>query len=124
MGIKVLKSLVDHVKSKLSPVIVVLSTIENQKRNLRSRVDSLQTITYNNGTFIADKSTISFVSTLVNLGNTEIIIVDERKNPIEILDPGDFLTTLVEAYNSSMNEFLAESKKLAKARSIKKIMDW
>ena len=100
------------------------STIENQKRNLRSRVDSLQTITYNNGTFIADKSTISFVSTLVNLGNTEIIIVDERKNPIEILDPGDFLTTLVEAYNSSMNEFLAESKKLAKARSIKKIMDW
>jgi len=34
VGIKVLKSLVDYVKSKLSPVIVVLSTIENQKIHL------------------------------------------------------------------------------------------
>jgi len=100
------------------------STVENQKRNLRSRVDSLQTITYNNGTFKADKSTISFVSTLINLNNSEIVIVDERNNPIEVSDPKEFLTTLVEAYNGSMNEFLAESKKLAKARSIKKIMDW
>tara|TARA_B100000902_G_scaffold36868_2_gene44081 strand:+ start:28682 stop:29029 length:348 start_codon:yes stop_codon:yes gene_type:complete len=100
------------------------STIENQKRNLRSRVDSLQTITYNNGSFKANKETISFVSTLIDLGNDEIVIVDERSNPIEINDPKDFLTTLVEAYMASMNEFLAESKKLAKARSIKKIMDW
>ena len=75
-------------------------------------------------TFKADKSTISFVNTLINLDNTEIVVVDERNNPIEISDPKDFLTTLVEAYNGSMNEFLAESKKLAKARSIKKIMDW
>jgi len=100
------------------------TTVENQKRNLRSRVDSLQTITYNNGTFKADKSTISFVNTLINLDNTEIVVVDERNNPIEVSDPKEFLTTLVEAYNGSMNEFLAESKKLAKARSIKKIMDW
>lgn len=100
------------------------ATIENQKRNLRSRVDTLQTITYNNGTFKADKSTISFVSSLISLDNNEIIVVDERQNPIEISDPKEFLETLLNAYNSSMNEFLAESKKLAKARSIKKIMDW
>jgi hypothetical protein len=100
------------------------STIENQKRNLRSRVESLQTVTYNNGTFKANSETISFVNTLINLGNTDIIVVDERNNPIEIEDANEFLTTLTEAYNGSMNEFLAESKKLAKARSIKKIMDW
>lgn len=100
------------------------STIENQKRNLRSRVDALQTVTYNNGTFKADKATITFINTLIGLEQSDIIVVDERQNPIEISDPKDFLDTLLNAYNSSMNEFLAESKKLAKARSIKKIMDW
>lgn len=100
------------------------STIENQKRNLRSRVDALQTVTYNNGTFKSDKTTISFVKTLVDLNQSEAVVTDERNNPIEISDPKDFLETLLNAYNSSMNEFLAESKKLAKARSIKKIMDW
>ena len=100
------------------------ATIENQKRNLRSRVDTVQTITYNNGTFKADKSTISFIKSLVDLKQSNVIAVDERNNPIEISDPNEFLITLIEAYNSSMNEFLAESKKLAKARNIKKIMDW
>lgn len=107
------------------------STIENQKRNLRARVDALQTITYNNGTFKADKDTISFVDTMIKHNPTAtedneevIVVVDERQNPIDIYDPKDFLSTLLEAYNAAMNEFSIESKKLAKARSIKKVMDW
>ena len=107
------------------------STIENQKRNLRARVDSLQTVNYNNGTFKADKDTISFVDTMIKHNPTVtedneevIVVVDERQNPIDIYDPIDFLSTLLEAYNAAMNEFSIESKKLAKARSIKKVMDW
>ena len=101
------------------------NTIENQKHNLRARVESLTTVTYNNGTFKADKSTISFVKTLIDYNNGDrIAVVDERTNPIEIENPQEFYEDLMLSYNAAMNEFLIESKKLAKARSIKKIMDW
>ena len=99
-------------------------TIENQKKNLRSRIDTLQTIMYKNGTWKADQTTIAFVQSLLDNSLEQSVIQDARGNPIKIEDLHDFKITLLSAYNAAMNEFLVESQKLAKARNIKKIMDW
>ena len=63
-------------------------TIENQKKNLKIRMETQQTFMYQKGTWRADQE-LAFGK-----------------------------------YNESMNEFLMESNKLAKARNIKKVMDW
>lgn len=99
-------------------------TIETQKRNLKARLEALQTFMYNNGTWRADTNTIAFVHALIASGNTEAIIQDSRGNPVIVSDLSDFFTHLISTYNQSMNEFSIESGKLAKARNIKKIMDW
>ena len=99
-------------------------TIENQKKNLKTRVDTLQTFMYAKGTWKADQHLISFVQSLLDNKYENAIIVDSRNNPIQIDDIHDFKLVALEKYNAAMNEFLVESNKLAKARNIKKVMDW
>jgi hypothetical protein len=99
-------------------------TIENQKRNLKARIETLQTIMYNNGVWKADQLTISFVNTLISNNFKNAIVQDSRNNPIQIDDLNDFLSVLLSSYTAAMTENFYETQKLAKARNIKKIMDW
>jgi hypothetical protein len=100
------------------------ATLANQKRNIISRMKVLQKIHYNNGSFEADKETISFVKCLVDLGKTSAILLDTKDNAIEIENLNDLLETLVSAYIDSMTEYKIQIDKVNKARNIKKIMDW
>lgn len=99
-------------------------TIETQKVNLKTRIETLQTIMYQNGIWKADPTTISFVHSLIENEINTSVLIDSRGNPFQIDDLRLFKVALIEAYNSAMNEFLVESQKLTKARNIKKLMDW
>jgi hypothetical protein len=100
------------------------TTLGTQKRNIRSRMQVLQTLHYKGGSFIADETTISFVNTLLQLKKASAIIVDTKDNPIEIEDLTDFQSSLVESYTQASNEYKVQMDKVKKARNIKKIMDW
>jgi hypothetical protein len=99
-------------------------TINNQKRNIKNRVQQLQMVHKNGGVFIADATTISFIKTLIDLGKTSTILIDTKENPVRISKLVEFLDILMSAYTSATTEFDIEYEKLKKARSIKKIMDW
>ena len=99
-------------------------TINNQKKNVKNRVAQLQTVHYSGGVFHADPTTISFVKTLLDLEHPVVILVDVKENPIRINNPEEFLTKLLDAYTSAMQEYDVEYTKLKKARNIKKLMDW
>lgn len=100
------------------------ATLANQKRNIVSRMKVLQKVHFKNGSFNADKETISFVKCLIDLKKTSAILLDTKDNAIEIDDLSDFLETLVSAYIESMTEYKIQIDKVNKARNIKKIMDW
>jgi len=100
------------------------STLSNQKRNIRSRMQVLQSVHYNGGSFIANEVTISFVSSIINAGKSSAIIVDTKDNPIEIEDLQEFQNILIDAYQQATNEYKIQMDKIKKARNIKKIMDW
>jgi len=100
------------------------TTLSMQKRNIRARMQVLQTLHYKGGSFIADELTISFVNTLIQLTKTSAIIIDIKDNPIEIDDLSDFQSLLIEAYAQASNEYKVQMDKIKKARNIKKIMDW
>lgn len=101
------------------------TTLSNQKRNIRSRMQVLQTVHYNGGSFLADDRTISFVGTLLNNAKKEsAIIIDTKDNPIEVENLSEFFDTLISSYNEASNEYKVQMDKIKRARNIKKIMDW
>ena len=99
-------------------------TLGNQKRNIRSRMEVLQAVHYNSGSFIANPTTISFINTLIQLGKKTAVVIDTKDNPIEIDDLKEFQNSLVDAYYNASNEYKVQMDKVKKSRNIKKIMDW
>ena len=99
-------------------------TLSNQKRNVRTRMQVLQTVHHNNGTFMADDTTIAFVSALLNHGKTTAILIDTKDNPIEIENLESFRDMLFEAYAEASFEYKTQMEKIQRARTIKKLMDW
>jgi hypothetical protein len=99
-------------------------TLANQKRNIRSRMQMLQTVHYNNGSFIADAITIGLVNGLVTANKKSAILIDTKETPIKIEDLSEFCNLLIEKYTEATNEYLTLLDKVNKARNIKKLMDW
>lgn len=100
------------------------TTLSNQRRNVRARMQILQTIHHNNGVFVADAATIGFINALVTNGKKSGILIDTKDNPIEILNYQEFLDLLIGAYSEATNEYKIQVEKLNKSRNIKTIMDW
>ena len=99
-------------------------TLGNQKRTLEQRTQVLQTVHYAKGVFVANMTTIAFVKALVDLDKKEAIILDTKKNPIQVDDTNEFLETLLSAYTEATNAYKVQSDKIKKARNIKSLMDW
>jgi|SRR6056297_1780088 len=99
-------------------------TIENRRKALQRRFDSMLTVHHKNGMFIANQETIAFVDALINQGMKDSILIDIKKVPVEVDDLKAFQQELVNAYFMATNEYSSEMKKLAKARDVKKAMDW
>jgi len=99
-------------------------TLSTQKRNVRNRMQILQTVHYSNGSFLANPETIGFVKALIDSNKKSAVIVDQKENPIEVKDLQDFLDTLIESYTEASNEYKVQIDKINKSRNIKKLMDW
>jgi hypothetical protein len=99
-------------------------TLANQKRNIRSRMQMLQMVHYNNGSFVADTNTIGFINGLMAANKKSAIVLDTKENPIKIDNLHEFFELIIEKYTESTNEYLTLLDKVNKARNIKKLMDW
>ena len=99
-------------------------TVENRRKALRRRFETMLVVHKNNGMFRADQDTISFVEALVSNGHKDAVMIDTKLNPIDVDDLEAFRDELLNAYFAATNEYSAEMKKLAKARDVKKAMDW
>lgn len=99
-------------------------TLNNQKRNIKNRVQQLQIVHHNTGIFLANQETIAFVKTLIDLNHKSGTLIDSKENPVKVTNFEELLEKLVTAYFSSTAEYEVEYEKLRKARTIKSIMDW
>jgi len=100
------------------------TTLSNQKRNIRSRMQVLQTMHYQGGSFIADAVTISFINALITANKESAIVIDIKDNPIEVEDLRSFYNELINAYQQASNEYKVQMDKIKRARNIKQVMDW
>ena len=74
------------------------------KRNALEKAQSRQIIVYNEHIFCADPQTICVARTLKETQDT-FFILDTNNNPVEITDPGDFLSKLIERNQESLNSY-------------------
>lgn len=99
-------------------------TIENRRKALRRRFETMIVVHKNNGMFTADSETLAFVDALINSGHNDAVLIDLKANPIDVNDLKEFKEELITKYFEATNEYSTEMKKLAKARDVKKAMDW
>lgn len=74
--------------------------------------------------FTVNRELINFLSTLVNLGNTEdVVILDDFENPYMISNVSEFLNTIFNLYIEKTNEYYHKYTDLKSKRTIAKVMD-
>jgi hypothetical protein len=74
------------------------------KRNAIEKANSRQIIVHNEHIFRADPQTICLVKTLKEAEDT-FFILDTNNNPVEINDPQDFLSKLIERNQESLSSY-------------------
>lgn len=74
------------------------------KRNALERAESRQLIAQDGHLFRADAHTICLVRTLME-GRDSFFMLDANNNPVEIKDPNDFLSRLIERNQESLNSY-------------------
>ena len=74
------------------------------KRNAIEKANTRQIIVYNEHIFRADPQTICLVKTLKEDHDT-FFVLDTNSNPVEIKDPQDFLSKLIQRNQESLSSY-------------------
>ena len=97
-------------------------TLNNQKQNLKQRMQTMLTIGYDGNMFTARLELINFVKQLLDLDVKQYIFLDDNENPVLVKDLLDFHSKLLSSYTEAMNEYYVENEKLKKLRDTKKLV--
>lgn len=97
-------------------------TLNNQKQNLKQRMQTMLTIGYSGNMFTAKLELINFVKQLLDLEVKQYIFLDDNENPVLVKDLLDFHSKLLSSYTEAMNEYYVENEKLKKLRDTKKLV--
>ena len=97
-------------------------TLNNQKKNLRTRMNTMLTIGYQGSMFSVSLELINFVKQLLDLKVTQYIFLDDNETPLLVTDLIDFHTKLLTQHTEAMNEFYIEFEKLKKLRDTKSLV--
>jgi hypothetical protein len=90
--------------SKLKSISQQSYDISLQKSNALRKAESDLVTVYRNHIFRADALTICTVRTLME-SNTRFFVLDANSNPVEIVDPREFLETLTQRNQSALNTY-------------------
>jgi hypothetical protein len=94
-------------------------TLNNQKLNLKQRMNTMLTIGYSNSMFTATLELINFVQHLLDKNIEQFVFIDDNENPILITALEDFHIKLFSAYTEALNEYYNSYEKIRKQRDTK-----
>lgn len=96
-------------------------TLQIQRQNIDARVDTALLASHQNAIFKSSQELIAFVG-LKAIRGEKLLVEDHSGNVIQIDNANDFLSALIQAYDSAMELKQLEQKKLKSARSTAKIV--
>ena len=97
-------------------------TLNNQKRILLEQYRNDLLYYFNGGQFTVSQQLVSFCQSLLQLKQTETVLVDDSGIPIELEDLDKFTKDIVNVYFTASNRYLTEYNKLKKNRSVESII--
>ena len=87
--------------------------VSQAKKNALEKLRSRQLMAYNERLFRADANTINLVKNLMERLDS-FVVLDVNDNPCDIEDPKDFLDTLIERNQETINSYKKIHEDLAK----------
>lgn len=97
-------------------------TQQLKREQLRLKIENQLIYGSNGGIFNIDQDLLSFVDILLNRGETEFVLLDQKNIPIYIVDLKAFSDEIWAIYKKSMLEYLADYTKLKRQRNVKSIV--
>jgi hypothetical protein len=97
-----------------------MATLSNLRKTALEEYQQSLIYYFQGSSFTVTRELIVFVHTLIELGNTESIILDDNHIPLKINNLQEFLGNLQDLYQQSTNEYLS---KYASIKSKRKIED-
>lgn len=94
-------------------------TLNNQKLNLKQRMNTMLTIGYSNSMFTSSLELINFVKHVIDRNVEQFVFIDDNDNPVLITTLDDFYIKLFSAYSEALNEYYNDHEKLKKQRKTK-----
>lgn len=100
-----------------------MATLSTQKKLALEEFNQSLIYYHNGASFLATRELINFVKTLIDLGNTDFIIIDDNNIPVDIANLQDFLDSLLEIYGSSANTYITTYNDLKKKRRVEDLVN-
>lgn len=97
--------------------------LDNQKRILKEQYESNLIYYTSGGRFTVTKELISFCQSLINLEQTNAVLVDDNHLPIAVENLQEFLLEVVNVYFTATNQYLTEYNKLKTNKSVEGIFN-
>lgn len=100
-----------------------MTTLANQKKVIYE--EYLQNCVYffNGATFKVNRELINFVKTLIDLGHSDAVLIDDNNFPIDIADLAAFLESILSVYASATNAYQTQYQKIKDSRSVESLLD-
>lgn len=98
-------------------------TLSNQKRILAEQYKNDLMYYIGGGQFTVTQQLISFCQSLLQLKQTETVLVDDSNLPIEIENLQEFTNSIVSVYFTASNRYLTEYNALKQNRTVQGMID-
>jgi hypothetical protein len=100
-----------------------MTTLAGQKRILLEEYHQNSIYFFNGATFHISKELISFVKTLIDLGQTDAVLIDSNNLPTDVEDLAKFLDNILNVYTSASNDYYTKYQQLKNNRSVESLVD-
>lgn len=113
----------DQYLEKAFDVANYMATLVNQKRVLKEEFKQNLIYFYNGSIFSVNKELITFVKTMIDLGQADHVLIDDNDLPVHIENLSEFLDNILSTFSSASNEYYSKYQKLKKNRSVESLLD-
>jgi len=96
-------------------------TLQVQRQNIAAQTEAAMVFSYQGAIFKSSQELINFVG-LRAIRGEQLLVEDQTNNVIKIENTNEFLTLLLEKYDSAMKLKLEEQQKLKSARTTAKVV--
>lgn len=100
-----------------------MATLSNLRKTALEEYKQSLVYYFQGSSFTVSRELIVFVHTLVEIGNTESIILDDNNIPLSVSNLKEFLTNILNVYGLATNTYLAKYVDLKSKRRVEGLVN-